>query len=293
MIHHDLPAALWRPGQEKETVMPATILIADDNRNIRTVVKMDLESQGYKVLEATNGREALDLARENKPDLVVLDVMMPEMDGFEVCFQLKKDELLRGIPVIMLTAKTTPSDKFLGREMGADEYLTKPFDPEDLEKRIERILAARKKGEQLHPLTGLPLAEAVRHEIERRNELRWVSAVMEGFLEEESFDIYRKKYGNIKADEAMKKTADILQALIATQSGLFLGQRGDATFVFVGWPGELKKVKSLVAKTMEELIPTFYDEQDKAAGGISLRGSNGAETKIGLTKWVWHLNDAA
>jgi DNA-binding response OmpR family regulator len=244
--------------------MPATILIADDNRNIRTIVKMDLEFQGYRVLEATNGQEALDMARDRKPDLVVLDVMMPLLDGFEVCSRMKKEEATRGIPVIMLTAKTTPEDKFLGRESGADEYITKPFDPVDLERVIERILTAREKGEVLHPLTGLPLWAAARHEMATRDARGESYAILEGFLDEAAFDIYQQKYGAIKADEVLANTARILKSGAALFPGFFLGQRGDSVFIFIGTPNDMEGVRSSVTGMMADAIPSFYEPRGRS-----------------------------
>ncbi len=272
--------------------MPATIVIADDNRNIRTVVKMDLETLGYQVLEATDGLQALELVKTMKPDLVVLDVMMPGLDGFDVCSRIKMDEELRGIPVIMLTAKTTPEDKFLGRKVGADEYLTKPFDPEDLEKLIERILEARSKGEALHPLTGLPLWQAVEHEITRRKGHRRPFVVMNGFFEEEPFNVFQKKYGAIWADAALKTAAETIKSITNAIPGFFLGQSGDNVFFFIGSPEDMENVKVSLTQAMAETIPTFYDAADREAGYIYLKLPDGKGKKINLMKWIWRLNDA-
>lgn len=112
------------------------ILIADDELRLRKVVALHLKKAGFDVLEAGNGRQALDIAREKKPDLIVLDVMMPEMTGLEACAAIKADAELGSTPVILLTAMAEASDIEKGSNVGADFYLTKPFSPKEL---IEKI----------------------------------------------------------------------------------------------------------------------------------------------------------
>lgn len=120
--------------------MAKKILVVDDEAHIRELVRFNLEKEGYTVIEAIDGTTALKAVRLEKPDLVVLDLMLPVVDGLEVCRALKKDAELNGIPVIMLTAKAEEIDKVLGLEMGADDYLTKPFSPRELLARIKAVL---------------------------------------------------------------------------------------------------------------------------------------------------------
>ena len=115
-----------------------TILIADDEPSIVQLNRLYLTKEGYTVHAARDGQEALDLARRVKPDLIVLDLMMPRVDGWEVCRQLRKEG--NGTPIIMLTAKDEDVDKIVGLEMGADDYVTKPFNPRELLARIKGIL---------------------------------------------------------------------------------------------------------------------------------------------------------
>ncbi len=117
------------------------ILIADDRSEVVVLVKVTLEGEGYRTIEASDGREALEKIRLEKPDLVLLDILMPKMNGFEVLSQLKKDPVLKEIPIIMLTAKGQKSDQEKGKELGATGYIIKPFSPSALLKRIEEILA--------------------------------------------------------------------------------------------------------------------------------------------------------
>ena len=121
------------------------ILIVDDEPNIVETVKYNLEKSGFRTLTAHDGKLALELAQREQPDLITLDVMLPEKDGWEVCRLLRQDPRTRAIPVIMLTVKGDESDKVIGLEMGADDYLTKPFSPKELVARVKAILRRTKE----------------------------------------------------------------------------------------------------------------------------------------------------
>jgi OmpR family response regulator RpaB len=118
------------------------ILVVDDEASIRRILKTRLSMIGYDVVSASNGEEALEIFRSCDPDLVVLDVMMPRLDGYEVCQELRKQS---DVPIIMLTALGDISDRITGLEMGADDYMVKPFSPRELESRIARVLQRLKK----------------------------------------------------------------------------------------------------------------------------------------------------
>lgn len=122
--------------------MAKTILVVDDEKRLVSVVEAYLEQEGYRVVKAYNGREALHVAREEKPDLIILDVMMPEMDGLEFMRHHRKEQ---DTPIILLTAKVESDDRVIGLELGADDYVTKPFRPRELLARIKAVL--RRVGE--------------------------------------------------------------------------------------------------------------------------------------------------
>ena len=124
--------------------MSKTIMVVDDKANVRTLVKDYLLEKGFRVVTAENGREALFVARHEKPDLVLLDIMMPEMDGYEFIPAFRKEA---NTPIILLTAKLEESDKVLGLELGADDYVTKPFGMRELLARIRAVL--RRTGQEL------------------------------------------------------------------------------------------------------------------------------------------------
>ena len=116
------------------------ILVVDDQADLVKTIQFSLELGGYKVLVAYNGEDALTQARKENPDLILLDIMLPKLDGYKVCRLLKFDEQYKHIPILMMTAKTQEKDKLMGKETGADEYITKPFDIEELMEKVKKYL---------------------------------------------------------------------------------------------------------------------------------------------------------
>jgi DNA-binding response OmpR family regulator len=130
-------------SQSARTEERTVILAADDDEDILELVVFRLERSGYSVLQARDGAEALRLALENTPDLAVLDVMMPKMDGFEVTRRLRAEEATKRMPIIMLTARAQDADVEAGFDAGADDYLRKPFSPQELRARVQAMLGRR------------------------------------------------------------------------------------------------------------------------------------------------------
>lgn len=119
------------------TTLPETILVVDDEKPIAEILKFNLEKEGYRVLVAYDGEEALTVARSQHPDLMILDIMLPKLDGFGVCREIRRSS---AVPILMLTAKDQEVDKVLGLELGADDYVTKPFSPREIMARVKAIL---------------------------------------------------------------------------------------------------------------------------------------------------------
>ena len=119
---------------------PKKILVVDDEVDLVETVRFSLEMEGFDVLVSNNGEDALNQARKEKPDLIILDLMLPKLDGYKVCRLLKFDERYKHIPILMLTAKTQEKDKILGKETGADEYITKPFEMDYLMEKVRAHL---------------------------------------------------------------------------------------------------------------------------------------------------------
>ncbi len=120
------------------------ILVVDDEVGIRTVIKEYLENEKYQILEASNGEEAIDVATHNKIDLIIMDIMMPVMDGFSACKEILKE---KNIPIIVLSARTDEYDKLLGFDLGIDDYITKPFSPKELVARVKAVLRRNSNGD--------------------------------------------------------------------------------------------------------------------------------------------------
>src|SRR4030043_922735 len=119
---------------------PKKILVGDDEVDLVETVRFPLELEGFDVLVSYNGEDGLNQARKEKPDLIILDLMLPKLDGYKVCRLLKFDERYKDIPILMLTAKTQEKDKILGKETGAEEYITKPFEMDYLLEKVKKYL---------------------------------------------------------------------------------------------------------------------------------------------------------
>jgi DNA-binding response OmpR family regulator len=142
-----LVAGRYHYAVVKGGVRLARVLVVDDDRVIQQLLEVNLELEGYEVKRAGNGDEALKLVRSFKPDIVLLDVMMPKLDGREVCRRIKGDPMTADIPVVFLSARAQDMDVNSGLELGASAYITKPFDPVDLLSTVEKVLA----GETVFP----------------------------------------------------------------------------------------------------------------------------------------------
>jgi DNA-binding response OmpR family regulator len=148
------PGSMKSEDPQGKKYMSKIILVVDDKANVRTLVREYLTEQGFRVLTAENGQTALYAARQEKPDLILLDIMMPEMDGFEFIRTYRKES---DRPIILLTAKMEESDKVIGLELGADDYITKPFGMRELVARIHTVL--RRGGQIPHPSSRMQIGD--------------------------------------------------------------------------------------------------------------------------------------
>ena len=141
------------------------ILIIDDTELMVQMIADILAGEGYDVVSANNGTDGIRMEMTHKPDLVLLDVIMPGLDGFEVCRLLRQDESNNLMPIIMLTAQGNEDDKLTGLELGADDYITKPFNPRELVSRVKNTLLRIERNRLANPLTGLPGNNEIQAEI--------------------------------------------------------------------------------------------------------------------------------
>jgi len=147
------------------------ILVVDDEEHIQELIKFNLEKNGFKVITADNGRDAFQLAKDQQPDLVFLDLMLPGMDGLEVCKEIRKEPSISGMPIIMITAKGEELDKILGLELGADDYITKPFSVRELIARAKAILRRTTvKYEENNFKFGDITIDFQKHEVKKQGE---------------------------------------------------------------------------------------------------------------------------
>ena len=189
------------------------ILVVDDEPTIVELIEESLRIEGYETSRAYSGEEALETLAKDPPDLVLLDLMLPGMDGYEVCRQMQKDVRLSQIPVIMLTAKSAVADKVAGYQKGADDYITKPFDTEELLVRV-RAQLHHLYHEQINELTGLPGSEAVENAIDRRTAIPdepW-SII---YVDIERFTVYNEVYSYLEGDEMIKMAAQGVRDVVA------------------------------------------------------------------------------
>jgi len=149
----------------------AKLLIVEDEEDIRELVELNLTQEGYEVLSCETGEQALEIAGSKLPDLIILDLMLPIIDGFEVCRIIKNNDITAHIPIIILSAKSQETDKIIGLELGADDYVTKPFSPRELIARIRAILR-REKGQQLSNRIkrGNIVIDSTKHKVTVRRE---------------------------------------------------------------------------------------------------------------------------
>ncbi len=257
------------------------ILLVDDDPDILDVLTLTLSEQ-YDIILAHDGEEGLKLAQTKSPDLVILDYKMPKLNGHQVCLALKKDILLQHMPIIILTGKGEVTDKVSGINAGADDYIVKPFEPQELLARIRMILRSTKRNLEANPLTHLPGNVSIINELQNRLESKKLFAV--GYLDLDKFKAYNDKYGFEHGDEVIKETARIL--IKATQQlgnvGDFVGHIGGDDFVFISDAEKIDDICKKIIADFEAASPTFYNEEDKKNGYILGKDRQGKEQKIAL-----------
>ena len=257
------------------------ILTIDDDPDILDVLALTL-SEHYEVVQAANGKEGLAVTQQKNPDLILCDYMMPVMNGPEFVKALKKDILLRHIPIIMLTGKGEVKDMIGGIEAGADDYIVKPFDPEGLLARIRMILRRTMRSLDANPLTHLPGNTSITEELQDKINHQKTFAV--GYADLDKFKIYNDQYGFEKGDEIIRVTARILIKNVQEKGGpdAFVGHVGGDDFVFITNDPIVDSICQSIIEEFDKTAPEFYSEEDKQKGYILGKDRQGSEIKIGL-----------
>lgn len=214
--------------------MNKVIVIADDDQEVVDAMEANLALEGYDIHIAGNGQEAYDKAVELQPDLVILDVVMPVMDGFQTCKAIRDDPRTSSVAVILLTAQTIASDKVRGLTIGADDYIVKPFDWEELAARVKSVLRRASQMRDVSPLTHLPGTFRISSELEslvasRENNYAAI------YLDINDFKSINDRYGFSRGDEVIKFMGKMLTGVLADYPGnpSVLGHTGGDAFVLV------------------------------------------------------------
>lgn len=249
--------------------MQGRILFIDDEPEILKAVKFYLEDEDFEVFTAEEGNRAIEIAEAVQPDLIILDVMMPVMDGIQVCRLLRSRSRTRLIPIIFLTARESVEDKIKGLEAGGVDYITKPFNNQELMARIKAHIRSSKEELSSHPVTGLPGAPSVEREVNHRlQEGEIFSAVFAGL---EHFREYREAYGISRGDRLLLAVARILEETLTELEGerAMLGQPSYEEFFFL-CPSDM--APSLCGKVIEDFereLPEHYLEQHRQLGELT------------------------
>ena len=246
------------------------ILIAEDEPNLREVLHMQLELAGFEVVDACDGQVALELAGQANPDVILLDVMMPRVDGYEALRRLRASYATRFIPIIMLTAKDTREDVLTGFQGGANDYLTKPYDRGELLLRIENQLNWSRQQREANPLTGLPGNLSINRETERRLASGEPFALLQ--VDIDFFKAYNDHYGYPRGDEAIQSLSRILvEAACRHGEGTFVGHIGGDDFVLLSEPGEAEAIGQEIIDEFNRVVPSLYDADDRARGHVQVK----------------------
>jgi diguanylate cyclase (GGDEF)-like protein len=252
-----------------------SVLVVDDDPFIARLLEIELKAAGYDVRVANDGARALDLSRERCPDLVLADVMMPTMDGFELTRRLRGDSRTASASVIMLTARGLSSDKLEAFTVGADDYIVKPFDTPELLARIRGVMRRAKEMRQQSPLTGLPGNVRIEEEIEGRVRAGALFAIL--YADLDNFKAYNDHYGFMRGDQAIQFTADLLQEGAQKDGGpeTFVGHVGGDDFVVVCGAEDAERLAERVVVRFDESVPDLYDPEDRERGSIQVPNRRG------------------
>ncbi|MEX2556851.1 MAG: response regulator [Actinomycetota bacterium] len=260
--------------------MAETILVADDDPAILRLVEVNLKLEGFEVITAVDGEEALRLVLETMPALVLLDVMMPKLDGYEVCTRIRADGRTRHVNVIMLTAKSLSADKIVGLTSGADDYVLKPFDPMELIARVRSTLRRTKEMRALSPLTGLPGNLAIEDEI--RHRFASGEAIAVCYADLDNFKAYNDHYGFLRGDRAIAYTAEVLREVAESSPHAFVGHVGGDDFVIVVPADEAESVCQKTIELFDRGAGGLYDPADAGEGFIEVQDRQGEAIRYPL-----------
>ncbi len=257
------------------------ILIVDDNPDILELIESTLEGE-FDLATASTGNEAIKKVRTENPNLLILDYILPDIEGPEICRTIRKDPLLFNIPILMLTGKGEVEDKVGGLESGADDYMLKPFIPQELIARIRMLIRRSHANLDANPLTRLPGNVSINKELEHKINTKEEFSVL--YIDIDNFKAINDFYGFEEGDNAIKETARILIDSIQKKGTVndFIGHIGGDDFVIITTPEKAEEISKKILADFDAIAPEFFAEKDRLRGFIETKGRDGQIHKFGF-----------
>lgn len=257
------------------------LLIVEDDFDISNMLRIYFDSQGYETIIATRGEEALEMCRRSLPNLVILDIVLPDVNGYEVCRNLRGNLRTSHIPIIFLTQKDERSDQIAGLELGADDYITKPFDLQLLMLRVEGALRRAGWLSLTSPVTGLPSSKLIEEQLRKLMRQKDWSVLYLGINHISDFN---DVYGFVAGDDVLRFTAMLL-AEVVDELGAgseFIGHVGGDDFIVIGSPEDAPRIKERMTQRFNEEAETFYGFKDRERGYIEVDDGTGQVQQVPL-----------
>ncbi len=286
-IHLHVETDTWKMAAPAQPGLPGAdaptgehILVVDDDPFIARLLEIELRAAGYEVRTASDGEKALEAVQDSRPDLILADVMMPNMDGYELTRHLRQDSRTATVSVILLTARGLSADKLAGFSVGADDYIVKPFDTPELLARIRGVLRRAKEMRAQSPLTGLPGNVRIEEEIDKRVAAGDLFAIL--YADLDHFKAYNDHYGFTRGDQAIQHTARLIQDLALSVGGddIFVGHVGGDDFVVVCHADHAVVIAERIVERFEQDAPGLYDPEDRERGHIEVVNRRGESQRF-------------
>ena len=247
------------------------ILVVEDDFDIANMLRIYFQSQGYDITIAAFGKEALDLCQQQLPDVIVLNVMLPDIDGYEVCRRLQGNLYTRQAPIIFLTGLRERSDKITGLELGADHYLTKPCDVQELRLCVQNSIRRARMTNLSNPITGLPNGKQIEEQLQSlMSRDDWALL----YIGVNHIDPFRDKEGFMAGDQVLRDLAHVLSEAV-NEFGTpndFVGHRGGDDFVVVSTRERGAILRKRIIARFDEIANSYYHFFDQENGCIALDG---------------------
>lgn len=245
------------------------MLVVDDDPNVGLLISAVLKKYNYSVATFNRGDEVLAYLKDSKPDLILLDLRMPGLDGYALCRRIRETPDTRDIPIIILSGVAEVDARVNTIELGADDFITKPFDVRELRARINRILKRKSADTALNPLTRLPGSPAIEEEVLRRIGEDQQFAFC--YVDADNFKAYNDVYGYAKGDDVIKRIAQLLTEKARAVAGLdyFVGHVGGDDFVLITSADSAEPAAKAITEEFDRLIPEYYNEADRTRGFIT------------------------